>query len=121
MSENDTIDRVARILEGEEDIPTRVTSGMLMLAIKQMRDDQKEEYGKLSGELTGIKTQLDELKKNTMVKLGVFWQSYRGLAWFLMITIFVLANLWFVAPFRVALLQAAGAPDEIVEWFKIGN
>ena len=121
MSENDTIDRVARILEGEENIPSRVTSGMLMIAIKQTRDDQKEDGVRMSTELSGIKTQLDELKKNPLVRLGVFWQTYRGLAWFLVVTLFVLANLWFVAPFRVALLQAAGASDEIVEWFKIGN
>ena len=40
----DTIDRITRFLEGEQEgLPSRVSNGMILIAIKEERDSRKEE------------------------------------------------------------------------------
>ena len=73
----DTIDRVAKLLDGSEPLPAKVTNGMIFLAIKQERDDRLEAQIMTDKKIDDLK---EKFEKNPAVRFGEFLQKYPAIA-----------------------------------------
>lgn len=59
----DLVDRAARILDGDEPIPTRVSNGIIMAAVKQNRDEFRERNRRTEEEIAALKNEQSRLAK----------------------------------------------------------
>lgn len=85
----DTIERITKFLEGDEDLPDRVSNQMILIAIRDVRDEVKQVnlilFGNQLNGLDGLVQRVNQLEK----ALNVF--------------------LWLVAPVALAILGGFGA------------
>ncbi len=95
----DTIERIGNILNGDEEIPAKVTNAMIFVAIKHERDERKEDY-------TFMKDELKKIKENPMIKFGDFLSKYPKIAWFVGVLLVVILGF---------LLSGAEIPAWVVE------
>ncbi len=82
MEDNDTIERITRFLEGQEGLPGRVSNGMLLLAVRAVRDEVRETrrvlYGMLPDGSDGLIAEVSRL--STLARAVVWAASAAGLA-----------------------------------------
>ena len=113
---DDITNQVAKMLEGGMAIPEDVSTGMIMMAIKAERDNNAKRHAEISQQNAEIMKRIEKIENNPFVWAGQLWIDHRKLATFILVAVFVIFNIWFVEPFREALLRTMGAPDEVVIW-----
>jgi len=63
----DTIERITKFLEGEEDLPERVSNQMILIAVRDVRDEVKQVnmilFGNQLDGLDGLVQRVNQLEK----------------------------------------------------------
>ena len=92
---------------------------LLRKLVKHIEDDEDTPQGQInvlwSMAFYRILEGQERLYRNPMVRMGHFLSNYPKLSALIGVALFVLANLWFVNSFRVAVLQAL-LPHEIFDF-----
>jgi hypothetical protein len=64
----DTIERISKFLEGEEDLPERVSNQMILIAVRDVRDEVKQVnkilFGNQLNGLDGLVQRVTQLEKS---------------------------------------------------------
>jgi hypothetical protein len=93
-------DLAQQLLRGEDvALPAKVQNRLIAAMLVDNRKAQRRD--------------MQEVMNNPAVKVGKFYQENKTISKVIGVMFFVIANMWFVAPFRIVTILALG------EWFKI--